>query len=1155
MPEFVHLHVHSEYSLLDGACRLKQLVSRVSKMGMGAVAVTDHGNIFAAVEFYNECKRQGVKPIIGCEVYVAPRTRFDKRGRLDTPYHLILLCKNEQGYKNLCKLVSRAYIEGFYNKPRVDFELLKMYHEGLVCLSGCLAGEVSRNLSSGDYESAKETVLRYKELFGEDYYIEIQNHKFADEENILVYQYKLSKETGVKLAATNDAHYIDKSDAPAQKILMCISTNTTVDDPNGMSFPTDEFYLKTADEMLALFPGHEDAVANTVEIADKCCVEFEFGVTKIPAFKLEGVSDNEKFLRDMSYDGLKQRYDVVTDELRQRLEYELSVIVGMGYVNYYLIVWDFIHYAKTHKIPVGPGRGSGAGSLVAYCIGITGIDPIKYNLLFERFLNPERVSMPDFDIDFCIEGRQDVIDYVKRRYGEDHVAQIVTFGTMAAKNAVRDCARAMAYPYSLADKVAKAIPFGMSISEALSSDKEFKQMCDNSDEIKNLLDMAMKVEGMPRHCSTHAAGVVITAGPVSDYVPLMTNDGQLVTQYTMTVLESLGLLKIDFLGLRNLTVIRDAVRSIHRTEPDFDIEKIPLDDPSVFKMLADGDTVGVFQFESAGMTNTIVKLVPENIEDLIAVISLYRPGPMDSIPTYIKNRHNKSGIVYKIPQLKPILEVTYGCIVYQEQVMQIFRSLAGYSYGRADIVRRAMAKKKHSVLENERKAFVYGEKNPDGSVNCPGCVANGISEKAANELFDDMTSFASYAFNKSHAAAYATLSYETAYLKRHYFKEYMSALITSVLDNSTKVTEYTAECESKGVKVLGPDINLSMEGFVSEEDGIRFGLLAIKSLGRGAIREIISEREKNGRFLSLYDFISRMYGKELTTRAIECLIMSGAFDSLENNRRKMLSGYDLMLNAVAEKNRESIEGQLDLFGGTGDAGGGASELQMTLPDVEEYPMQKLLEMEKETLGVYISGHPLAKYSQWLAACEITSVKNISDEFDGKQDRDLKNDSKQVSIIALLRTKKPLVTKKGQQMCFAGVEDATGDIEVIVFPNLYDKTRELMYENSALYIKGKISAREDEPPKILADEIIPADSYIEAVSAHPICVRIASTDRHAVESLRDISARYPGGGKLLVYLSDLKKLTALKGASNVDISDKLLSELYKACGEDNVRFRR
>ncbi len=1147
MANFVHLHVHSEYSLLDGTCRLKSLVNRVKELGMDSVAVTDHGNVFAAVEFYKIAKAAGIKPIIGCEMYVAPRTRFDKAGKIDNPYHLIILCKNETGYKNLCKLTSLSYTEGFYRKPRIDFELLEKYHEGLVCLSGCIAGEVPRLLSAGDYLSAKKTVLKYRELFGEDYYIEVQNHDFADETNILPYLFKLSSETGVRLAATNDAHYINRSDAPAQIVLRIFATKTALDDPDGMSFPIEEFYIKSEEEMLSAFPGHQDAVYNTAEIAEKCNVEFEFGVTKLPAFSIEGVTDNEAYLRQMSYVGLKKRYgNSITDEIRERLEYELSVISGMGYVNYYLIVWDFINYAKTHGIPVGPGRGSGAGSLVAYCIGITGIDPIKYNLLFERFLNPERVSMPDFDIDFCIEGRQDVIDYVKRRYGEDHVAQIVTFGTMAAKNAIRDCGRVMNIPFSVTDKVAKAIQFGETLSEAKQKSSVIKELYNSSQQVKELIDTAEQVEGMPRHCSTHAAGVVITAGPVSDYVPLMTNDGQLVTQYTMGILENLGILKIDFLGLRNLTVIRDAVREIRKTEPDFDIEKIPLDDKEVYKMLADGDTVGVFQFESQGMTSTIMRLVPEDIEDLIAVISLYRPGPMDSIPTYIRNRHNKDLVTYKTPLLKPILDVTYGCIVYQEQVMQIFRSLAGYSYGRADIVRRAMAKKKHDVLENERKAFIYGEKNPDGSVNCCGCVANGISEKVANELFDEMTSFASYAFNKSHAAAYATVAYETAYLKRHYFKEYMSALLTSVLDNVSKITEYSAECEAKGVKILPPDINQSQDRFVPVDEGIRYGLLAVKSLGRTAINAILQEREKNGRYLSLVDFIERTPSGEVTVRSIESLIMCGAFDCFPTNRRQMLSNYDAIINAVSSESRAGIDGQIDLFGSSEQ-----SHIDVSFPDVEEYPLSELLEMEKETTGIYISGHPLSPYSPWATASGMTTAKKI---IDGASDNPPTFKEKQeVGIMAIFRSKRVHNTKNGAMMAFCVVEDATSEIEAIAFPEAYQSARDLLVNSTRLAIFGRLSIRDEETPKILVDNVQNADDYINELRKRPLCLKLKSTDKDKIAALRKLCSENKGPGRLIGYLSDVKKSTDIKGANSINISSETISELIKIFGVDNVKF--
>ncbi|MBQ8396279.1 MAG: DNA polymerase III subunit alpha [Oscillospiraceae bacterium] len=1150
MSKFVHLHVHSEYSLLDGACRIKRLVSRAKELGMDTVAITDHGNVYGAVEFYNECKRQDIKPIIGCEVYVAPRTRFDKEGRLDSsPYHLILLCKNEQGYRNLCKLVSIASIEGFYGKPRIDISLLEMYHEGLICLSGCLAGEIARRLSENDYDSARKVALRYKNLFGDDYYIEVQNQNFSEQQAILPYQYKLARELGIPLVATNDAHYISRADAPAQKILMCISTNTTIKDPDAMDLPNDEFYFKSEEEMRAAFIGHNDAIENTCIIADKCNFDFEFGVTKLPFFSLEGVTDNEKFLRDMSYEGLKRLYVNPTQEAIDRLEYELSVIAKMGYVNYYLIVWDFINYAKTHGVPVGPGRGSGAGSLVAYCIGITGIDPLKYNLLFERFLNPERVSMPDFDIDFCIEGRQSVIDYVKDRYGHDHVAQIITFGTMAAKNAIRDTARAMALPYSLADKVAKAIPFGMSITEAKEKNEDFKAMYLGDAQIHELCDMAIQVEGMPRHSSTHAAGVVITEGPVSDYVPLTTNDGQPVTQYTMTVLESLGLLKIDFLGLRNLTVIRDCVREIHKTDPSFDIDKIPLDDKGVFKMLAKGDTCGVFQFESGGMTSTIMRLVPENIEDLIAVISLYRPGPMDSIPTYIKNRHNPKLVKYATPKLKPILDVTYGCIVYQEQVMQIFRELAGYTFGRADIVRRAMAKKKHSVLEAERKAFIWGDEKPDGT-GCCGCVANGISEEVASKLFDDMMSFASYAFNKSHAAAYATVSYQTAYLKLHYFKEYMSALLTSVLDSTSKIIEYSEECEAKGVKILIPDVHESYDSFVACDGGIRFGLLAVKSLGRGVINGIIDERQKNGKFVSLYDFISRMYGREMNSRAVEALIMSGAFDSFPTNRKQMLTNYDLVMNAVSDRERGNIDGQLDLFGFADDTG---STAEIEIPYAEEYPFAELLEMEKETVGIYVSGHPLSEYAGWLTASGGTTARRVIEGV--ISDPPIYKDGETVTIVALFRTKKMFTTRSNKQMCFAEVEDTSGNIEVLVFPNVYDRVRGLLNAGTKLAITGKISIKDEEDPKILADSIVTVDDFIKELKRKALCVQIDSSDRDAVEALKQVAEKYKGESKLMVYLRDLKKLTAVKGAGELRLCYESLSELKKLFGAENVKFKK
>lgn len=1152
MIDFVHLHVHSEYSLLDGACRIKELVSRSKEMGQTAVAVTDHGNMYAAVDFYNECKSQGIKPIIGCEVYVAPRTRFDKAGKIDaSPYHLILLCKNNTGYKNLIKIVSKGYTEGFYNRPRVDIELLKEYSEGLVCLSACMAGEVARKLSDGDYNGAKETALAYQSIFGkENYFIEIQNQLFKEQQEIIPLQIRLSRETGIPLAATNDCHYIYKRDARAQQILMCISTNSCMTDPESMRFPTDEFYLKSGDEMAGLFVNCPSAIENTVKIAQMCDVSFEFGNTKLPYFSIEGVTDNAAYLRKLCSQGLEEKYgENPSSEVRDRMEYELSVIENMGYVDYYLIVWDFIHYAKSHEIPVGPGRGSGAGSLCAYLIGITGIDPIKYNLLFERFLNPERVSMPDFDVDFCIEGRQKVIDYVIKRYGADHVAQIITFGTMAARNSIRDTARAMGLPYNVADKVAKQIPQFMSIDEALENVPEFKETYLGDASVHELVDMARRIEGMPRHSSTHAAGVVITKEPVTEYVPVSGSEGQTVTQYTMTTLEKLGLLKIDFLGLRNLTVIRDAQRSIRKKIPDFDIEKVPLDDKSVYDMLSSGDTSGVFQFESAGMTATIMKLCPERIEDLIAVLSLYRPGPMDSIPTYIKNRHNPELVTYKHPLLKDILSVTYGCIVYQEQVMQIFRTLAGYSYGRADIVRRAMAKKKASVLENERKAFVFGDKNPDGSVNCVGAVANGVSEELANEIFDDMTSFASYAFNKSHAAAYATVSYWTAYLKCHYYKDYMAALMTSVLDNTGKIIEYTSACEARGVKVLRPDINESDGGFTAVDNGIRFGLLAVKSLGSGTINEIVRERTKNGRFTSLYDFLKRLYGKELNARAVEALIKCGALDSFPTNRRQMLLNYDLMLNSLSETVRSNVEGQLDLFGFENQD---SSPSEPIIEYAEEFSLNELLAMERETVGIYVSGHPVAEYRGYISASGISTVLNIKSGAEAGQKGF--HDGDTVEVLAQISGVKKLTTRSNSLMCFLSVEDMTAAIETVVFPKVYELYKGLLKEYLIIHIKGKLSLKEDEEPKILAEIIESADDFSKNISERALCVKVKSFEADKISEIKALAESFPGKGQLLIYFEDLKKLTSLKSTNGVSITNSFIENLVKICGAENVRFK-
>ncbi|MFR1804433.1 MAG: DNA polymerase III subunit alpha, partial [Faecalispora jeddahensis] len=938
---FVHLHLHTEYSLLDGACRIGPLMEAVKGQGQTAVAVTDHGVMYGAVDFYRAAKQNGLHPIIGCEVYVARRTRFDKVHGLDNePYHLVLLCENNTGYQNLIQIVSQSWTEGFYSKPRVDLELLEAHSEGLIALSACLAGQIPRQLTNDDYAAARETALRYRDIFGEgNFYLEMQDHGIREQKIVNDGLLRLSKETGIPLVATNDCHYIRQQDSRMHLILLCIQTNHTIQDPDKMEFATDQFYLKSEEEMRALFP--QEACDNTVVIAGRCQVEFEFGHTKLPSFQTPNGEDNVEFFRSLCFKGLHRLYGNQPDPaIIERLEYELCVIESMGYVNYYLIVYDFIRYAKSVGIPVGPGRGSGAGSLAAYCVGITGIDPIRYQLLFERFLNPERVSMPDFDIDFSDERRGEMIDYVVHKYGADHVAQIVTFGTMAARGSLRDVGRAMAIPYNVVDSVAKLVPMGLNVTleKALSSSSELHTRYDTDPQIHELIDMARQVEGMPRNASTHAAGVVITDHPVSEYVPLAKNGESIVTQYTMTTLEELGLLKMDFLGLRNLSVLNDAQEAIRRGDPEFSVSKIPFDDPKVFEMLTAGSTDGVFQFESGGMRNVIMQLRPENIEDLIAVISLYRPGPMESIPRYIENRHHPERVTYRHPMLADILKVTYGCIVYQEQVMQIFRTLAGYSFGRADIVRRAMSKKKASVMEKERSIFLYGLVAEDGTVEVDGCVRRGVDEETAKAIFGEMESFASYAFNKSHAAAYATISYQTAWLKCHYPREYMAALLTSVLDNTNKIAAYIAECSRMGIRVLPPNVNQSRRGFTVAGRDIRFGLLAVKNLGDGFLRSLIQERDANGNFESFYQFCKRMHGKDLNRRALESLVKCGALDSLDYNRNQMLSSIQSVLDTLDSDKRRNVDGQLGFFD--------TPQLQSEEPTISIDPMPDFSDADK-----------------------------------------------------------------------------------------------------------------------------------------------------------------------------------------------------------------
>ena len=1068
---FTHLHLHTEYSLLDGANRIKDVVKYAKELGQTSIAITDHGVMYGVVDFYKECKEQGIKAIIGCECYVAPRTRFDKVHGIDSErYHLVLLCKNETGYRNLISMVSKSWTEGFYTKPRIDRELLEKHNEGIIALSGCLAGEIPRALSRGDYEAAKDTALWYQETFGEgNYFLEIQNHGIREQLEIIPDMIRLSKETGIPLVATNDAHYTKKEDSEVQQVLICIGTNHILGEDTGLEFQTKEFYLKSEEEMLEVFENIPEAVTNTQVIADKCNVEFEFGNTKLPHFEVPNNMNHFEYFKNQCFYGLCQlKGDNPPKEYVDRLNYELEVIDKMGYVDYFLIVSDFVKYAKSKSIPVGPGRGSGAGSLAAYCIGITGIDPLKYNLLFERFLNPERVSMPDFDIDFCYVDRQKVIDYVIDKYGDDHVAQIVTFGTLAARAAIRDVGRVMGISYQVVDKVAKQIPIGpgVTIDKSLKASREFYELYETEADVKKLIDMSRRVEGMPRHASTHAAGVVITRDTVSSYVPVSVNDESVVTQFTMGTLEQLGLLKMDFLGLRTLTVIDDTVKMIRKKDPSFSLDKIDVTDKETFRMLSEGRTDGVFQFESAGMRSVLTRLKPQSLEDLIAVISLYRPGPADSIDTYIHNRHHPEDTTYKCDLVKDILSVTYGCMVYQEQVMEICRKVAGYSYGRADLVRRAMAKKKLDVMEKERHNFIYGLKNEDGSVACVGAVANGVDERTANELFDEMSNFAKYAFNKSHAAAYAFVSFQTAWLKCHYPCELMAATLTSVLDQTTKVTAYISECNSIGIKVLPPDVNESTDGFSVNGNAVRFGMLAIKNLGRGFIRTIVEKRKIGGRYFSFYDFCKRTYGKEFNKRAVESLIKSGALDNLGLNRRQMISMLPLIISALDGERSRNIVGQIGFFD---DGSQFAHSNEPKAPELEEMPYNELLTKEKEVLGIYLSGHPMKEYENISLMLNADKISDIisSDGVNSKY-----KDNTDVTVYGMISRIERKTTKNGSTMCFVDIEDLSGTIECIMFSNLYAERAILVQEGNIVLIRGRVSIREDRAPSVVCRFVDP-----------------------------------------------------------------------------------
>ena len=1085
MSKFVHLHIHSEFSLLDGANRIKDLPIRAKELGMEAIAITDHGNMFGAIDFYKECKKNGIKPIIGCEVYVAPRSRLDKDPNLDNRYsHLILLAKDNEGYKNLAKLVSIGYTEGFYYKPRIDHETLEKYHEGLICCSACLAGEVNQAILADDMEKAKQVALWFKNIFKDDYYLEIQNNGIKEQVSANQKLIELSRELDIPLVATNDAHYLKKEDAYNHEVLLCIQTGKRMNDEDRMRFDTDELYVKSQEEMSQFFINVPEAIENTVKIAEKCNVEFEFGHTILPNYEVpKEFKTHYDYLEKLTIDGIKDRYgENPSDEINERMKFELDVINKMGYVDYFLIVWDYIYYAKTHDIPVGPGRGSGAGSIVAYAIGITDIDPISYGLLFERFLNPERISMPDFDVDFCYEKRDKVIEYVEEKYGKDHVSQIITFGTMSARMVIRDVARVLDLPYSEADRLAKMIPneLHITIKSAIEKNRELKEIYETDEALKKLIDIAIALEGMPRQASTHACGVVITKEPVVNYVPLYARDGIISTQYIMTTLEELGLLKMDFLGLRTLTVIQDTidlVKSNQGVDVHFD-EK--MNDEKVYKLWQNGESVGIFQFESQGMTNFMKELKPDCLEDIIAGVSLYRPGPMDQIPRYIANKKDTKHAVYTHPSLKPILEVTYGCMVYQEQVMQIVRDLAGYSLGRADLVRRAMGKKKLDVMAKEREIFIHGQEDEEGKIIVAGCVRNGIDEKSADKIFDEMAEFAKYAFNKSHAAAYAVVSYRTAYLKAYYPAEFMAAMLNSFLGNQDKIPAYIEECKRLKIEILKPDINKSDTKFTVDKNQIRFGMGSIKNVGKSAVDEIVSERNKNGEYKDFSDFCERIKESSVNKKCIESLIKAGAFDNLGQTRRTLLASYEKIIDIISDSGKKSFEGQVSMF----DLGGNADtqEIKYTYTILPEYEQKELLSIEKEMLGIYISGHPLENLKKQIEAKSNINTLKLR-EFASENEMDIieqgggyannqndLRDGQNVTYAGIITSVKKKYTKNNTLMAFVTVEDLYGQAEIIVFDSCYQNSSSVLIDENIVVVEGRLSIREDEEPKIVAKTI-------------------------------------------------------------------------------------
>ena len=1152
---FVHLHVHTEYSLLDGACRTDRVAKRAKELGQTALAITDHGVMYGAVAFYKACKAEGIKPIIGCEVYVAPRRLSDKEHGIDNAYsHLILLCRNETGYRNLCFLNSVAFTEGFYVKPRIDWELLSEHSEGLICLSGCVAGEIPRKLLDNNYDAAKAKALELRELFGEGgFYLEIQNHGLPEEQTASSGLVRIHKETGIPLVLTNDAHYIEKADSYYQDVLMCIQMGKTVDDPNRMRFESQELYLKSEEEMRSLFPELQEAADNTQKIADMCNFDFVFNHYHLPRFKLpEGETDSGAYLRRLCEDGFSLRY-AGRPEVHAQLDYELEMISRMGFVDYFLIVSDFIGYAKANGIPVGPGRGSAAGSVVSYCLGITDIDPVKYSLFFERFLNPERVSMPDIDVDFCVVRRGEVIDYVNRLYGSDHVAQIVTFGTLAARAAIRDVGRALNISYADTDKVAKQVPMAlnMTLAEALRLSKPLKEMYDSDESLHKLIDVSMALEGMPRHASTHAAGVVITEKPVYEYVPLATNDASVVCQYQMTTLEELGLLKMDFLGLRNLTVLEDAAAMVRQKNPSFRIEDIPEDDAETFEMLAAGHTSGVFQLESAGMTGVCTAIKAKSIEDITAIIALYRPGPMDSIPRFIECSQHPEKISYKHELLRPILEVTYGCIVYQEQVIEIFRRLAGFSLGQADMIRRAMSKKKHAVIDAERIAFVHG----DSSRNIAGAVANGVPEAVANSIYDEILDFASYAFNKAHAVSYAVVVYRTAYMKKHYPQQYMAALLTSILDQSGKVAVYIGECREMGIRLLPPDMNESEADFTVAGENIRFGLAAIKSLGRGAVEQMTAERKRGGRFQSFEDFCRRMLGKDLNRRALENMILAGAFDSTGFSRRALIESADAVLSSISHSRQTNVPGQGSLFDDVEQ-----QEASAFIRQREEYPPRERMAKEKEVTGLYLSGHPMDEYREVCRRSSIVPIGEIIDDYTSELETHLFSDNQPVTVSGVIESVKTKTTKSSSLMSYIRLDDGTGSMELIAFQRALDSGGSYVVDNAMVIVSGRISIRDEKEPQLVVDTIRPLSDLSalpkapEAQSAesasdagHTLWLKLPSEDPQTLEHIRLLLTMFPGQDRLIIYCAAEKKKLGIR----CRIHPALLSELGELYGENNV----